>query len=153
MAKKTNDEFFSEVPAASNPVDLGLTEEQVVAAEELLIEEDLHVVQVIDPPGVPEAQMVFDAGMGERFLRDAYLRTPRVADSVRFDPEGMPEEKIGFLLDLAARLVKVCYIARKPRREERGVFWVPSRLADHPVLSDYEVGRKFGDHVAFHPVA
>jgi hypothetical protein len=99
---------------------------------------------------VPDVEFVFDSSVADIWLRLSYARLRNVFESVRFDPDGMPEDKLEFLLFMAVHSIMGDYKFRKPFREGRGVIYVPTCLSGAPVLSDFERGDEVGLYTSFH---
>lgn len=116
--------------------------------EQMLEEAGLEIEPVEIEPAVPEAQVVFDAAMADEWLKIGYKRLRWAFESVRFDPAGMPEDKLEFLLFLAAESILGQYKFLRPLREGRGVIYVPECLVGAPVFSDFERGEVIGLYVA-----
>jgi len=104
-------------------------------------EDAVEVKPVIeDAPAIvirPEAQYVFDAVEAEKWLTSASARLRGVFQSVRFDPEGMPEEQLGFLLLLVGRSIMKEYTLRD-RSVHQGRFFVPADLPADKFPASFE---------------
>lgn len=88
-------------------------------------------------PAVPEAQLVFDKTVAAEWLINASARLRGVFESVRFEPEGMPEEHIGFLLLLVGKSIMKEYTLRD-RSIHKGLFFVPAELSEKKYPPSFE---------------
>lgn len=132
MAKRKED-AFEEEPFGDEP-ELGEPEEQ---PEELA------------EPMIPDAAVVFDAAMADEWLAKGQARLRNVFTSVRFEPAGMPDNKLEFLLLMAAQSIMGKYRLARPIREGKGIIFVPKVLAGAPVFDAFVRGEDVGEYTSF----
>jgi hypothetical protein len=108
------------------------------------VPEDIPIPETGEPeplppaPAIPDAQLVFDKTIAEKWLASSWLRLINVYLSVRFEPDGMAPRHVSFCLYLAARSLKT-----------GGVIYVPKSLANNPHLADFTKGEAVGKYASF----
>jgi hypothetical protein len=119
--------------------------------DDVLYEDDPEIKEeeAAVPEPVPDAQMVFDADVAELWLRDANARKQGVFLSIRFEPDGMPEKQLDFLLSMAAKAIGGKMYTHKGALRGTGTLFVPQSLAKAPVLSSLEEVDIVGYYVVF----
>jgi len=115
-------------------------------AEETKKKVPVVTVPAVDEPAVPEVELVFDGSVAEKWLHSSNERKFGVFASIRFEPKGMPEKQVNFLLEMAARA-----IAKEVKRKRvvigEGVLYVPLDMSKNPVLDSFVRGKRVGKYL------
>lgn len=127
--------------------------------DEGAIDEDGVVPPVIEPKKaarkiipdmVPFVHLVFDKDEAQDWLHISSRRLKKVFFSVRFEPEGMPENLVPFLVRLAAESVSPKYKDANGSNPVKGFFYCPVEWAEE-VPDSLEQTGTVGDYAVFQP--
>lgn len=105
--------------------------------------------KVISDP-VPPVDLVFDKDEASEWLHTSSRRLKKVFFSVRFEPEGIPEKHLSFLLRLAAESVSPKYKKTRVSNPVKGFFYCPVEWAEEVPESLEQTGT-VGGYAIFQP--